>query len=129
MLDPSGYYLSANARQINANTRMVDVGFIALPAFITHFSLPSPQNHTVYTFAFIYSAHPVLHPSGRAFARSKCSCTLVRAFADPCWESGGSALLDPPYTYFLSAVGWIKRSGSTVWCHQVRHIARLYLSP
>jgi len=44
-----------------------------LLGFMHHPRLSHCNSHQ---FAFIYSAHPVLHPSGRAFARSKCSCTL-----------------------------------------------------
>jgi len=66
--------------------------------------------------AFIYYAHPVLHPSGRAFARSKCSCTLVRLLADfngyqvdplrsmlPCMRY--PACREIPYILYIIATG------------------------
>jgi len=69
------------------------------PGVTASLQTTTPQDHNIYTFALtcmdaliqrahgcaeavIYSAHPVLHPSGRAFAHSKCSCTLVRTLAD-----------------------------------------------
>jgi len=51
---------------MNANKRKSPVGWI------------KRSGSTEFLFALIYSAHPVLHSSGRACARSKRSCTLVR---------------------------------------------------